>query len=242
MTQRSRDATVADPSVRDLVTEIRDTLESLADPLRARAQQRYMKSAMPFYGIAMPDLRRTVTTLVSEPQNRLDAVGWKQGVLLLWDGARHREERYAALVLARHRLYRTPAQRVASLSVYEHLVRTGAWWDLVDETSHLVGGVLATHREEVSPIMRDWARDDDVWVRRAAILSQLDHRELTDTDLLYDCIEPSLDDPEFFARKAIGWALRQYARVDPDWVRSVVILLDDRLAPLSRREALKNIG
>lgn len=243
MTQeRSLEVTDTDEGVRDLVSEIRDLLRAMADPQRAPAQQRYMKSSLPFHGIAMPELRRRVSALISEPVNRLDAAGWKQGVLLLWDEAGHREERYAALILARHRLYRSPAQRVASLALYEHLIRSGAWWDLVDETSHLVGGVLATHRDEVSPIMRDWARDADVWLRRAAILSQLDHRELTDTDLLFDCIEPSLDDPDFFARKAIGWALRQYARTDPGWVRSVVVLLDDRLSPLSRREALKNLG
>ena len=235
----NRDDAITAERVRDLVGGIRTALVAAADPTRAAAQQRYMKSRMPFHGIAMPQLRRLVTQIVSQRDHRLDADGWRQAVLRLWDRATHREERYAALVLARHRLYRTPAQRVASLAVYEHLVRTGAWWDLVDETAHLVGAVLAADRPGATPVIRGWARDEDRWLRRCAIISQLDHRDSTDTDLLFSCIDANVADPEFFVRKAIGWALRQYARQDPDWVWASVQHWGNRLSPLSRREALK---
>jgi len=90
-------------------------------------------------------------------------------------------------------------------------------------------------------LMRAWAVDGDPWIRRTAILSQLTFREDTDTALLRDCIEPNLDDPSFWIRKAIGWALRQYARTDPDWVRDTVAGYGDRLSGLSRREALKHL-
>ena len=93
---------------------------------------------------------------------------------------------------------------------------TGAWWDHVDEVAaHLVGGVLAGHRTEVTPVMRAWARDDDLWVRRTAVLSQVRHEADTDTDLLHDVIEANLDDRSFWLRKAIGWALREYSRTEP---------------------------
>ena len=89
--------------------------------------------------------------------------------------------------------------------------------------------------------MQAWAQDEDLWVRRTAVLSQLDHKAYTDTELLHDTIEPNLADTSFWLRKAIGWALRDYARVDPDWVRSEVERLGGRLSGLSRREALKHL-
>jgi 3-methyladenine DNA glycosylase AlkD len=161
---------------------------------------------------------------------------------VLWDEATHREERYAATALARHRAAR-PWQDPAALDLYRHLVVTGAWWDHVDEVaSHLVGGVLAGHRDDVTPVMRAWAVDDDLWVRRTAVLCQLNHRADTDVDLLRDVVEANVDDRSFWLRKAIGWALREYSKTDPDWVRAEVVRLGDRLSGLSRREATKHLG
>jgi 3-methyladenine DNA glycosylase AlkD len=84
--------------------------------------------------------------------------------------------------------------------------------------------------------------DANMWLRRAAIISQLGARQATDVDLLADVIEPNLADREFFIRKAIGWALRDYAWTNPEWVRGYVRAHETQLSPLARREALKNIG
>ena len=89
--------------------------------------------------------------------------------------------------------------------------------------------------------MRAWSTDDDMWKRRSAILCQLRAKERTDLDLLYGCIEPSLGSKEFFLRKAIGWALRQYAWTDPAEVQRYVRENEARLSGLSKREALKNV-
>ena len=89
--------------------------------------------------------------------------------------------------------------------------------------------------------MLAWSKCDDIWKRRSAILCQLHLREETDLELLYACIEPSIASKEFFLRKAIGWALRQYAWTDPDEVRRWVRANEHRLSNLSKREALKNI-
>ena len=80
------------------------------------------------------------------------------------------------------------------------------------------------------------------WRRRSSIICQLSFKAATDLGLLYACIDANLDDQDFFIRKAIGWALRQYARTDPAEVGRFVSARGDRLSPLSRREALKNIG
>ena len=144
--------------------------------------------------------------------------------------------------VARHRAARD-WQDPGSLPLYRHLVVTGAWWDLVDETAaHLVGGVLGGHRADTTPVVRSWSRDDDLWLRRTSVLAQLRHRADTDTGLLRDVIEANVDDTSFWLRKAIGWALRSYAATDPDWVRAEVARLGPRLSGLSRREAIKHLG
>jgi 3-methyladenine DNA glycosylase AlkD len=225
---------------RDLVETVRTTLARAGEPERAAAQQAYMKSALPFRGIAAPELRRLLRPLLAayEPSQR-DA--WEATVRELWDGATHREERYAAIAIARHRKARE-WQDPAALDLYRHLVVTGAWWDLVDEiAAHLVGGVLAGHRDAVTPVLRAWSHDDDLWVRRTAVLSQVRHRDDTDRTLLHDVIAANVADASFWLRKAIGWALRELARTDPDWVRAEVDRLGPALSGLSRREALRHL-
>jgi 3-methyladenine DNA glycosylase AlkD len=165
---------------------------------------------------------------------------WETAVRALWDEATHREEWHAAIGVARHRRYRNWRISIDSLPLYEHMIRTGQWWDVCDEIAQrLVGEVLAANREDVTPLMREWARDDDLWIRRVSILCQLKFKDATDRDLLAACIEPSLDDRDFFARKGIGWALREFSRTDPAWVRDFVARHEDRLSGLSKREALR---
>jgi len=224
-----------------LQVRLRAALSGAGDPERARGQQAYMKSDMPYYGVTTPELRRLLRPLLAEfrPSSREQ---WEQTVRTLWDGAERREERYAAIAFAQHRSG-SGWQDPETLRLYRHLVATGAWWDLVDGVAaDLIGGVLRSHRRPTTPILRDWAVDDDLWVRRAAVLSQLKHGAETDLDLLSYAIEANADDASFWLRKAIGWALRQYARTDPEWVREEVARLGPRLSGLSRREALKHLA
>jgi 3-methyladenine DNA glycosylase AlkD len=223
-----------------LVQGIRFALVAAADPARAPAAQAYMKSTMPFHGIAVPEVRRLARAqLAAHPL--ADRQTWHDTVLELWDGATHREERYAALALVRSRSA-AAHQDLAALELYRHLVVTGAWWDLVDELAHAVGAVLRAVGPPAASVIRQWSRDEDLWLRRVAILCQLGARADTDTDLLADCIEPNLGDRAFFIRKAIGWALRDLARTDPAWVAAYVQATGDRLSPLSRREATKHLS
>ena len=156
----------------------------------------------------------------------------------MWREATHREERYAATALtavpAARRL-----QTTALLPLYREMITTGAWWDHVDEVSHRIGGLLVAYPDELAPTIRKWARDPDRWLRRSAVICQLGLKDATDTDLLADAIEANLADRDFFLRKGSGWALRDYARTAPDWVRAFVEAHE--LSPLSRREALKHL-
>jgi len=131
---------------------------------------------------------------------------------------------------------------LSSVPMLEEMIVTGAWWDFVDTLAgHNLGDILRANPSKMKPLMRRWARDSDMWKRRSAILCQLGFKRETDLELLYDCIEPNLPHKDFFIRKAIGWALRQYAWTDPKEVRRYVKANTDRLSPLSVREALKNV-
>ncbi|MEV8632952.1 DNA alkylation repair protein [Streptosporangium sp. NPDC051023] len=217
---------------------VRAALTEVADPDKAPAMRAYMKSDMPFLGVqATP--RRTALRKVFAGHPIDDAAQWRDSVLSLWREAGYREERYAAIELTgfgRYRGFQTPE----TVPMYEEMIVTGAWWDYVDELAiHRVGGLLAAFPGTMRPLMLEWARDDDLWKRRTAILCQNRFKSGTDLGLLYACIEPSLADTDFFARKAIGWALREYAWTDPHEVLRYV----DRtgVTGLSRREALKNL-
>lgn len=229
-----------DVVVSSLVDAVRDVLATGGDPERAAGQQRYMKSEMPYRGFTLPVLRKAMRPLLAEypPEDRAT---WEATIRTLWDEAEYREERYAALAIARHRQAR-PWLDAGSVPLFRHLVVTGAWWDLVDEVAtHLVADALVAHRPELTAVLRDWARGDDLWIRRTSVICQVGAKEETDVDLLRHAIEQNLDDRTFWLRKAIGWALRDYARVDPDWVRAEVERYGDRLSGLSRREALKHL-
>jgi 3-methyladenine DNA glycosylase AlkD len=229
----------------DLVDDLRRGIAAAGDPAKAPQMQAYMKSALPYRGVGSRPLRALLREVI--PRHPLaDRAAWQRTVRRLWDEAGYREEWYAALGVARHRLYREH-QDVDTLDLYRHLVVTGAWWDVVDDiASHLVGAILAADPVRVTPVIREWATDDDLWLRRTAILSQLARKEHTDTDLLRlaltENLEESLHGRAFWTRKAVGWALRQHARTDPDWVRAFVSEHNENLSGLSRREALKHIG
>lgn len=228
-----------------LVAEVRRCLSSAGDPERAARQRAYMKSSLRYQGLASPELQKLMRPVLTT--RRIESrAEWERAARLLWDGAEVREHRYAALALLRHRHYRDRIDPDL-LPLLHHLVVSGAWWDLVDEiATHLVGDVLAGHHTAARPVLRTWARDEDLWLRRTAILAQIRHRGATDTALLAEVLDANLDGSphgsDFFIRKAVGWALRQHARTDPAWVQSYVDTRADRLSGLSRREALRHLG
>jgi 3-methyladenine DNA glycosylase AlkD len=225
---------------RPLVGAVRAGLARLADPVRAPGMQAYLKSSMPCLGVPLPAARALFRdVLAAHPLPDRDT--WQDTLLALWEEAGHREERYAGLAVAGHRLYRA-YQDPPALDLYRRLVVSGAWWDLVDDlATHKVAPILRAFPAQVTPVVLAWSRDEDLWLRRTAILAQVGAKAATDAGLLAGCIEPNLADRGFFIRKAIGWALRDYARTDPEWVRAFVDAAGDRMSGLSRREATKHL-
>ena len=194
---------------------------------------------MPYAGLDAATLRRNAKDhFKAHPIDSGD--DWHTSILLLWRDAAVREERYAALELLNVAKYQRRWLAPESLPLIEELAVTGAWWDYVDNlASNATGNLLRAYREEVSAQMHLWAEDQNLWKRRTAILCQLKFRNETDLDLLTAALLGSVDDPDFFARKAIGWALRELSKHNPDWVINFVQTHEARLSPLSKREGYK---
>jgi 3-methyladenine DNA glycosylase AlkD len=219
---------------------LRDGLAELADPVAAPTMQAYMKSAMPFRGVPKPIRARVLrAALAAHPVQ--DGEALVTIVDDLWDAAAYREERYLALDLTGHRTH-LPWVGPDWLPRLRAWIVDAGWWDVTDELANRhVGRLLRAHPDEVTPVVRGWATDPDRWLRRTSVICQLSSRAATDLDLLTTAIEANVADPDFFLRKGIGWALRQHARTDPDWVRAFVAA-HPGLSPLSKREALRVIG
>ncbi len=224
-----------------LIEAVRASLSALADPARAESMRAYMKSAMPCYGVATTPLRQACKELFAA-HPLPDKASWQRAVLTIFREAERREERYVAIELSGARVYKAH-QAMDLLPMYEEMIVTGAWWDLVDVIAvHRIGPILRADPGPMKKAMLAWSRSPDLWKRRTSILCQVAAKQRTDLDLLYRTIEPNLADKDFFLRKAIGWALRAHAYVNAAEVARYVRENHARLSPLSRREALKNIG
>ena len=217
---------------------LRKALDKSADPEKAPGMQAYMKSEMPYLGVQTPALK-AVCQKVFTAHPLESQKCWLGAILAIWRNADYREERYAAIRLAEHRAYDN-FQTLDALPCYEEMVTDGAWWDYVDAiASRLVGNLLKQYPEEMKPRMLEWAHSSDIWKRRTSIICQLKFKEGTDFELLQACITPSIEHQEFFLRKAIGWALREYTKTNPDEVVTYITNNAHRLSTLSKREALR---
>jgi 3-methyladenine DNA glycosylase AlkD len=235
-----RKSTSNSPKNSGLLLLARTELGRIADARKAPFMQAYMKSAMPYHGVSAPSLRASCKKIFSQVE-LVSRADWRAKVLELWRGAKYREERYAAVMLTgdkRAAAFQTPA----AMALYEEIIVTGAWWDYVDDVaSNRVGPILREYQIPMKKKMLAWSTSPNLWKRRTSIICQLGFKQRTDLGLLYACIEPSLGSKEFFLRKAIGWALRQYAWTDAAEVKRYVRRKGDRLSGLSYREALKNV-
>lgn len=233
-------------SSNELIDALRAAFAAHADAAKATPMQAYMKSALPFYGIAAP-LRRKLTTATVKAHPCADAATLARTMLTLFRTARFREERYAAVELPRLSAAHRKLVDLSLLPAAEALIRESAWWDLVDDLSaELLQQLLLRHPREVKPVLRLWSRGDDLWLRRAAMLCQRGlAAEAFDAVLFYDCILPSIGAAkfadEFFIKKGIGWALRERSYAAAEEVQAFCTEYAAQLSPLTVREALKVI-
>ncbi|MFD4137386.1 DNA alkylation repair protein [Streptomyces sp. NPDC058572] len=224
----------------DLADTVMDRLTAVypsgADAARAAQAATYMKGVAPFLGIPTPE-RRALSRTVLDGTGRPAEADCAAIALRCWELPEREYHYFAADYLRRH------VGRCSSglLPVTRHLVETVPWWDTVDTLAAHVVGPLVAADSTLTAEMDAWIDDENLWVARTALLHQLRRRETTDAERLFRYCLRRAGHPDFFIRKAIGWALREYGKTDPDAVREFVEGARDRLSPLSVREALKNL-
>jgi 3-methyladenine DNA glycosylase AlkD len=224
------------PLAAEILARLATVYEAARDPARAAPMTAYMRDQFPFLGLPSPT-QKALTRQVLAGLPRPAEADLRAVAESCWELPEREYQYFACGLLRRH-------ARICSatfLDTARHLITTKPWWDTVDTlAAHLVGTLVSRHPALVST-MDEWIEDQDMWLVRTAILHQLSYKGSTDTERLFRYCTRQAAHPDFFVRKAIGWALRQYAWTDPAAVRAYVRENESRLAPLSVREALKNV-
>lgn len=212
-----------------LITE----LENNRNELLAESMGKYMRDKFNFLGIRGP--KRTELFKKYFPTARITKeIDWNF-IETCWN-KEEREFQYAVVY------YLKAMQKFlkkGDISKLKYLVVTKSWWDTVDLLSKIIGDVV-NRNKELKTLMLEWSKkENNIWLRRVAILHQLSFKENVDKLLLETILEDNLSDGEFFINKAIGWALRDYSKVNPEWVRKFIEKNRSEMANLSLREAMK---
>ncbi len=216
----------------NLASEIKLTFEAHQSEVQAVQLAAYMKNKFPFLGIKKP-----LRAELSKPFLKQKLSGEEELQKLvsdLWD-FKEREYQYVAIeFLYRQRKLLT----IDSIPFLEKLIVAKSWWDTVDAlAARIVGPLLLNYPLVMKAEILPWIASDDLWLNRSAIIFQLKYKAEIRLDILTDAIEAHTESKEFFHAKAIGWALRQHSKIDPEWVSKFIS--SHKLQPLSIREGGK---
>ena len=213
------------------VEELLENLKAVANPDDAAAMKAYMKNKFEFLGVKTPARRKLAKAFFKQQTDSV--IDWNF-INEAWKNP-YRELQYAALdYLESRKKLLTPSD----LPRLKKLAQTKSWWDTIDFLDRLVGSIIARFPETKATIL-SWSCDEDIWLRRLAIDHQLLRKEETDTELLEKILANNLGQTEFFINKAIGWALRDYSKTNPDWVKDFIERYRVEMAALSIREGRK---
>ncbi|MDX1474658.1 MAG: DNA alkylation repair protein [Reinekea sp.] len=221
-------------SVNPRIAYIIQNLEAQADKSKVDQFQRYLKTDQPMFGVnAGPRKEILKASLREFPIQEFDE--FFTFTNLLWQSP-YRECQYCAIDAAvRFKKFHS----MQAWPLFEHMALTAKWWDLTDGIAvNLIGSLLLANRS-LQDILDQWMRDPDLWVRRTALLAHLKHKRQTDTECLSRTILTLNIDKQFFIQKAIGWSLREYSKIDANWVLQFIDEHGDSLSNLALREGLK---
>lgn len=219
----------------DKYETLKKLFETYSNPERAISMSKYMKDQFSFYGIAAAD-RKNLYKDFLKTEKKQGSIDW-EFINQCYSDA-HREFQYLAYD---YLLAMKKQVCFEDISLVKDLVMKKSWWDTVDFLAQVVGNIVLKD-SRVEEEMLAWSREENIWVQRIAILYQLRFKEKTNTAQLEQILLNCLGTNEFFINKAIGWALREYSKTNPDWVRDFLEKYQEQMANLSIREASKYLS
>lgn len=208
----------------------------LSKPTIALQMKSYMRRQFDFLGVPAT-VRREASMKQFETAKAEGQIDW-EFLDACWE-QNFREFQYVAID---YLIIMLDFLEPEDLEKIEYYLTTKSWWDTVDNLHKVVGYLVLNNRPQFDQTMLDWSNSENLWLRRSAIIHQLDFKENTDSDLLSEIIQNNFGSEHFFINKAIGWALRQYSKTNVEWVTAFINKYKDQLAPISYREAIKFIN
>ncbi|EDV28685.1 hypothetical protein TrispH2_003164 [Trichoplax sp. H2] len=230
-------------NVRKILKALESAYKPHTNAEKAKAMKKYMRGQFEYYGINSPD-RRKIDTDVRKTMPDLSLTEHHQLLNELWE-LPQREYQHFGAELARDSVKiltgDSDQDLRESVTVIENMIIKKSWWDCVDLLApRVIGEFNRIQPEVMGPILDKWITDDNIWLKRTAILHQLFYKENTNQEKLFRYSLACAKEKEFFIRKAIGWALRNQFRVNPSAVKKFVKENDNKLSYLTKKEALKH--
>lgn len=213
---------------------IKKQFELKADKENAIAMSKYMRIKFDFYGLKSPKRKEIYNDFIKS-EKKSKVIDWAFLDMCYEDN--HREFQY---LVYDYLLAMKQYISFDDIPKIKNYILNKSWWDTVDFLCKVIGDVELRDLR-VKDIMIEWSKDDNIWIKRSAIEHQLNFKEKTDPELLEKIIVNCFDSNEFFINKAIGWALRQYSKIDPNWVKKFIQEYGNRMDDLSIKEASKYI-
>jgi 3-methyladenine DNA glycosylase AlkD len=206
-----------------------------ADPIAAVPMKLYLKNKFDLYGIKSP-LRKEISKSFLSKNELPSEQDIAHIAHELWDRPQRELQYFTMELLQKYVKISSPNW----IDLYEQLIVKKSWWDSVDGlAAWSVGAHFRRFPDQISPYTNRWMGSGNIWLQRTCLIYQLKYKELTNFELLKSFITPLTNSKEFFIRKAIGWALRQYSRTNPQAVEEFVAI--QPMSNLSYREALRLI-
>lgn len=219
------------------INALETAFQENSNPENAVAMSKYMKNKFPFFGIKTTERRNIFKTIWK--QNQQEVTANARTICLALFEKQQREFHYCGIEIIIKELRKKYDKE--DIEFIKKLITTNSWWDSIDTIAkYILGEYLREFPEKIPEIISDFSKSDSMWLNRSTILFQLGYKENTDFELLKNICNQHLSSSEFFIQKAIGWALREYAKTNPEAVKYYVLV--NNLKPLSRKEALKNLS
>ena len=218
----------------DKYLEIKKLFEQNEDKENAIAMAKYMRNLFEFYGLATPKRKKLYKDFLKE-EKKNKKVDWEFLDKCYLDS--HREFQY---LVSDYLITMNDYLTYDDIPKIKKYIKTKQWWDTIDFLDRVIGEI-GLKDSRVDDLMLEWSCDNDFWVRRVAIDHQLCRKEKTNTELLEKILVNNFGSDEFFINKAIGWALRDYSKTNPLWVREFLSKYKDKMSNLSIKEASKYI-